>query len=118
MNDQSNVIKLQAFRERIDDGAHNPCLAAALAYARAGLHVFPAPRGHKMSYKAARFSGGTRWGATTDPIQIERDWVRWPDANVCIACGSINGVFVVDVDVKNGVDGRITLAELIDRFGS
>jgi len=40
-----------------------------------------------MSYKAARFSGGRRWGATKDEDEIRPDWARWPDANVVITSG-------------------------------
>src|SRR5215831_9927816 len=95
-------------------------LAAAPAYARSGLAVFPAPRGHKMSYKAARFCGGRRWGATKDEDEIRRDWAKWPEANVCIVTGAESGIFVVETDTPEGhrVDGEKVLASLIERFGS
>jgi hypothetical protein len=48
------------------------CLPAALAYARVGWAVFPAPPGTKKSHKSAAFSGGVNWGATRDPEQIRR----------------------------------------------
>jgi hypothetical protein len=87
---------------------------AALAYARAGLLVFPAPPGSKMSYKSARYSGGARWGATRDEGQIRTDWGRWPMANVCIVTGAESGIFVIEVDTLkgHGVDGFATLARL------
>jgi putative DNA primase/helicase len=90
-----------------------PC-QAALAYAKAGLLVFPSPRGSKMSYKSARFSGGARWGATKDPDQIRADWARWPQANVCIVTGIDSGIFVVEIDTPkgHGVDGFKTLERL------
>jgi hypothetical protein len=73
-----------------------------------------------MSYKAARFCGGRRWGASKDEDEIRRDWARWPDANVCIVCGAESGIFVVETDTPEGhrVDGEKALASLIERFGS
>jgi hypothetical protein len=85
-------------------------LAAALAYARAGLAVFPAPPGSKMSYKAARNYGGVRWGATRDEAEIRSDWARWPDANIGLPTGRDNKIFVVETDTAaHGVDGEATL---------
>src|SRR5262245_27884787 len=93
-------------------------LAAALEYARAGLAVFPAPPGTKMSYKAARWYGGRRWGATKDAEEIKNDWQRWPDANVCIVTGKDSGIFVTETDNKNGINGDATLNELQGHFGA
>ena len=37
----------------------------------------------ERSCKAARFSGRRRrWGMSGDPMEIERDFRRWPDAGV------------------------------------
>jgi hypothetical protein len=86
---------------------------AALAYARAGLAVFPAPPGTKMSFKAAR-DYGRPWGATKDAGEIERDWSRWPQANVCIVTGAVSGVFVVETDTAaHGVDGAAALSAVV-----
>ena len=94
-------------------------LNAALRYARFGFLVFPAPPGKKLSYKAARYYGGRRWGATADPEEIREDWRRWPEANVCIATGRESKIFVIDVDTADGhgVDGFATLAELENKYG-
>jgi len=87
-------------------------LSAAIDYARAGLLVFPAPPGTKMSYKSARWSGGRRWGATRDEEEIKQDWARWPDANVCIVTGEVSGVFITETDNKGDVNGNATLVAL------
>ena len=94
--------------------------AAALQYAEEfGWHVFPAPRGEKKSHKSAEHSGGRKWGMTKDPAEIERDWARWPDANIGVPTGSINGIFDVEADTMagHGVDGVASLATLEFEYG-
>lgn len=74
-------------------------LAAALAYAELGWHVFPCVPGGKTPL--------TKRGlldATTDPERIRQWWAQWPTANVAINCGASN-LAVIDLDMKNGVDG-------------
>src|SRR5262245_32863043 len=92
-------------------------LAAALDYAASGLLVFPAPPGTKMSFKSARWSGGRRWGATCSAEEIERDWARWPQANVAICTGGL--IFVTEIDTPKGhsVDGFASLAKLEAEHG-
>jgi hypothetical protein len=87
-------------------------LAVALAFARAGVPVFPCaasgprrkqpltPRGHH--------------DATTDLDTVLRWWGRWPDALVGIPAGPDSGVWVIDVD---GEVGRRSLNELMVRLG-
>lgn len=84
-----------------------------------GMSVFPAPPSEKKSHKSAAFSGGRRWGATSNPIEIGTDFTRWPDANVGIACGPDSGIFVVECDTPkgHGVDGIESMAALIDEHG-
>lgn len=50
--------------------------------------------------------------ATTDHNQLKKWWKRWPDARVGLPTGERNGVWVIDIDVKNGKDGEATLKEL------
>jgi hypothetical protein len=59
-------------------------LAAALEIAVEcrGCVIFPVPPGTKRFYKSARYSGGRRWGMSGDPMKIERDFQRWPEAGV------------------------------------
>jgi putative DNA primase/helicase len=97
-----------------------PCkiLEAALSYA---VHwtVFPTKPDKRGSYKSAARSGGRAWGATSDPDEICRDFVRWPDAGIGIPTGAGNGIVVVEYDtvVGHGVDGAAALEELQDRHG-
>jgi RecA-family ATPase len=93
--------------------------AHALDYAARGWHVFPAPPGERKSYKSEKYSDGRKWGATTEPEQIEHDFRRWPDANIGIVTGPKSDIWVVDVDTKDGhnVDGIASLRELEEEYG-
>jgi Bifunctional DNA primase/polymerase, N-terminal len=95
------------------------CLPAALAYAASGWTVFPVPRGTKKSHKSAEHNNGRKWGATSDPDEIRRDYARWPDANVGIPCGAENRIWVFEVDTAAGhnVDGIASLNSLIYEHG-
>jgi predicted P-loop ATPase len=76
--------------------------------------VFPAPQGEKKSRKSAEHSNGRKWGATKDSIEIEGDFIRWPDANVGIVTGEISNIFVIEADTLEGheVDGIASLDAL------
>ena len=95
-------------------------LEEALAYARRGWAIFPAPPGAKKSHKAAEHSNGVRWGATGDAEQIRADFAKWPEANVGIACGAESGIFVVECDTPVGhdVDGIASLRALEAEHGA
>lgn len=80
-------------------------MEAAIALAKEGFKVFPIPPGKKSSYKAAAHSNGRAWGMTDDPEEIRRDWVKHPDAGIGLPTGEQNGIFVLDLDCKDGVDG-------------
>src|SRR5262245_20017010 len=86
-------------------------LAAALAYAKLGLAVFPCK-------EAAKKPPLTKKGykdATTSEERIRAWWTKWPAANVCIATGQVSGGLVVlDIDNKNGVDGEASLRGLLN----
>jgi len=100
-------------------GQINTILQAAQKFAARGWHVFPAPLGEKKSCKSAEHSGGRKWGATTDPDEIARDWQRWPQANVGIVTGPKSGLLVIEADTEagHGVDGIGNLAALIEKHG-
>jgi putative DNA primase/helicase len=90
-------------------------LTAALAYASTrGWHIFSVPPGTKKSYKSKEHSAGRAWGMTNDAEQIRADWKRWPQANIGLPTGAVNGIFVVETDtlVGHAVDGEAALREL------
>lgn len=47
--------------------------------------------------------------ATTNPNVIGAWWSRWPGAMIGIPTGARSGLFVVDIDVKNDVNGFDTM---------
>jgi hypothetical protein len=51
--------------------------------------------------------------ATRDQEEIARRWSRHPDANIGIATGAPSGMFVIDIDMKNGKDGLASLRSFI-----
>jgi hypothetical protein len=98
----------------------NPLLDIALEYANRGWLVFPLRFGTKISHKSAQYSNGARWGATSDPAEIERDFRYWLDANIGLPCGAESGFFVLEVDTIAGGhkhDGAAHLAILESEHG-
>lgn len=83
-------------------------LDAALRYAEHGRAVLPVSRNKKP------INANGSQGATTDPQQIATWWETHPTAQVGIATGSMSGIWVIDVDMKNGKDG---IGALKNTFG-
>lgn len=85
-------------------------LEAALDYARRGWPVFPCQPRSKIPYPGTH--GVSE--ATTDDDIIRAWWIRWPKANVALACGVGEvPIYVVDIDLDaaKGIDGIASLAE-------
>src|SRR5262249_20314894 len=94
-----------------DDGAPaNAMRAAALGYAKLGHRVFPCWPGQKEPMT----THGCK-DATTDQAQIEQWWSAWPDANIGLAPG--DDLAVIDIDVKEGKDGKATLWQHLAKHG-
>lgn len=75
---------------------------AAERYAAMGLKVFPLQANSKLPM------AGWSWKrmATSDVDTVRAWWRQWPLANIGIALGAPSGVDALDIDVKNGQDGR------------
>ncbi|WP_150462967.1 bifunctional DNA primase/polymerase [Nesterenkonia ebinurensis] len=87
-----------AAAERISEAW--PPGAAAAAYARNGVPVFPCAPGGKHPITTRGFHD-----ATTNPKQVTAWWQQHPRANIGIPTGQASGVVVVDVDVHGPADG-------------
>lgn len=73
---------------------------SAMAYATAGIPVFPVAAGSKRPLTKHGFRD-----ATTHRRQVEEWWALMPSSNVGIPTGVASGVVVVDVDVHGTVTG-------------
>jgi len=73
---------------------------AALAFARAGIPIFPCVRDGKRPLTPAGFND-----ASSDIDQVSAWWARWPGANLGMPTGSVSGVDVVDIDVAQAISG-------------
>lgn len=80
---------------------------AAVTYAKSGFAVFPCWEGAKEPATRHGFKD-----ASNDPDVIARVWADNPTCNIGIATGEKSGgVFVIDVDTHNGIDGAAYLAD-------
>ena len=77
--------------------------------ASAGVPLFPCVPGQKRPLTARGFHD-----ASTDLAQIEHWWARWPEANLGLPTGAVFGVVVVDVDVREHVDGRESMRRALN----
>lgn len=87
----------------------------ALDYAKRGFAVFPLKQ-DKTPYISNGFQR-----ATTDEMQIETWWKRWPSANIGIATGQMSsGVCVIDLDIdeEKGKNGLKAMRDWEQRYGS
>ncbi|MBF0514538.1 MAG: DUF3987 domain-containing protein [Desulfovibrionaceae bacterium] len=71
-------------------------LKAALIYAQKGKPVFPCNL-NKTPLTLHGFKD-----ATTDPVQIQKWWTKWPDASIGMPTGPASGRWVLDVDLPDG----------------
>lgn len=90
-------------------------LTFALDYAKRGFAVFPLKQ-DKTPYISNGFQK-----ATTDEMQIETWWKRWPQANIGIATGQMSGglcVIDLDVDEEKGKNGLKAMRDWEQKYGS
>lgn len=78
----------------------------AIVLARQSVPVFPC-RPDKRPYTARGFHD-----ASTNPAQVEAMFRQFPDATIGMPTGEASGVFVLDIDRHDGVDGFATLQGL------
>lgn len=91
--------------------------STTLAFAVFPLHSIASgrctcPRGNSCPHpgKHPRTANGFK-DATRDVGQVQKWWTWWPESNIGIATGAISGVFVIDVDPRNGGDDSLEALE-------
>jgi len=115
--------RFAAALRRLEELGQNGMLEAALAYARAGWPVFPCnPTQDPPDTSAAKKKGkrplvagadkdeygakiprtGGLWRATTDEAQIRTWWGKYPKALIGVPTGACIGLFVIDLDPRDG----------------
>jgi hypothetical protein len=87
---------------------------AAIFYARCGLSVFGLTPNSRIPLTG---SHGFH-DATTDIEKICTIFEENPNANLGIATGAKSGVWVLDIDMKNGKDGEAELRKLEAKYGA
>ena len=100
-------------RFEIADGAVAPMRSleeAALKLAQEGFRVLPLRPNGKVP-----LLGHGHKDATALTTNIAAWWRRWPNANVGVVTGGT--FFVVDIDVKNGLDGELTWSRVQQSLG-
>lgn len=90
----------------------NDILSKALRVVEKGVPIFPCNKD-----KRPLCEHGFK-DATTNAWQIKVWWKKWPSAHYGIPTGQITKLLVVDVDVKNHVDGNEALWELQEKHGN
>ncbi len=73
-------------------------LDAALSYAARGWPVHPC-QGDKRPYTQHGVDS-----ATTDPMQIQLWWAKWPNASIGLATGRASGLYILDEDADGAAD--------------
>jgi putative DNA primase/helicase len=107
-------------------------LQQALDLAALGWYVFPCQADKKPALPSAHPEGDPLRGkcrgecgkkghgfhdATNNPEEIRKLWDQYPGALIGIACEK-SGIFAVDIDHKNGVDGWRSWTELVETYGA
>lgn len=99
-------------------------IKTAMAYTkqngyRPPLAIFPLAAKNKVPAISKEKGGHGCLDATTDEKQIMQWWKQYPNANIGIATGGINGIVVIDCDnhPEQGKYGDEDLAELETKYG-
>jgi putative DNA primase/helicase len=85
---------------------------AAVILISKGYSVFPLSKGNKKPATTTGFKE-----ASNDPDKTESWFGTGREVNIGIATGAASGVWVLDIDVKNGINGNESLAALEAEFG-
>lgn len=136
--ERRNSARLAEGIARLGELRQGAMLEAALAYAAAGWPVFPCnptqddpgtpaakKRGKKPlvggadkdEYGKAVPKTGGLWRASTDEAQIRQWWGKYPKALIGVPTGARIGLFVIDLDPRDGECIDEVRARLIEAVG-
>lgn len=104
---------MSAVMNEKDNGVAVSMLDHALAYARAGIPVFP------VTDRKTPLTPNSFKDASTDEEKI-RSWWRWqPDAGIGAPTGAASGIVVLDGDIDSEMDknGEIEIERLQKEYG-
>lgn len=107
------INQIDRFQEKVH--------AAAVMYAEQGLYVIPVRP--KLKSIPSKLSGDNSYDIASNDPKTVSDWYaeggKYRGWNIGLACGSMDGIVVVDVDVKDkkGNSGIESLRELEDKYG-
>lgn len=92
-------------------------LQAALFLAKRGFFILPISpeKEGQILLPGKKYGKDPYDSATTDPSTIQEWWQQTPNANPAIAGGK--GHVVIDIDIKSGKNGLISIAELEKELG-
>ena len=98
---------------------------AAIAYADRGLAVFQLHQiradgrcgcGDRDCDNVGKHPVSTGWQRSVPSVQFAgREWSRFPNRGIGLACGPRSGCFGLDIDPRHG--GDVSLAQLVDAHG-
>src|SRR5438128_2625324 len=97
----------------LPDAPTSEVLQAALNCAsQRGWYVFPCHPDTKRPVVEHGLKDATR-----DEQTIRQWWKRWPGAMIGVRTGELSGIWVIDLDIGEGVDGISALARLEETKG-
>lgn len=89
----------------------NPLLEAAIQWAMAGVEVIPLARLSNRPHQMLGSGWSRRTVGSTSLAQIQEWWSTDPAANLGLV-NDTGGLLIMDIDMKHGVDGMQSVAEL------
>lgn len=111
-----NILDNAENKKGIEAGTSTPSqnntnLKPALGYVQLlGWAIFPINYKSKTPITQHGFKDATR-----DLQQIKQWWTKYPNAGIGLPTGTINNVFVIDIDVRN--NGHISFDNLLSTYG-
>lgn len=93
-------------------------LQSALMWASQGVPVVPCQEwGTKETGLKKPYLSNGFHGASTDSNTIASWWRRWPNALLGIVCSADSGIMILDIDMKDGINGIANFHQLVEDHG-